>query len=847
MTTIKQKTQLLEWMRQGATVITPNNRLALQLQQDYLAASQTAWIEKPCCLSYQAYLQQAYQKITHLTPESSHPLLLTPQQLRYLWQQLLIEKNQGSINKGFINEVQESWMRCLLWEIDSHHPAFDLTMQTRQFQHWRQCLEQQLEALDAISDSQLVPWIIGQDVNIAPQSVIWVCFDDYSPQQRSLQQHLEAQGTQHHHIDFIDSLAAPSVYAAKDEQDELQQLKRWLVAKLAEGKQRIAVIVPDLQIRAKPLQRYLQQYFVAETFNISMGQTLADYPLIAHALCWLNLAPKQLTQHQANLLLTSPFLGDSQSEMLARAQFLQDSPVLLELLIDFSVFTAELKKTAPLLAERLQALNPYPASASPQEWAKLFQKKIAGLGFPGEYPLDSPTYQCYQRFLLLLDEFKQLQVVCAEMAMEQALSAVTNLAKATIFQPKKKSASPVQIMGLLESGGLAFDCLWVTGLTDQYLPQKTRLSAFIPIPLQREKQMPYAHPGREWLLAQKTLTRLKHASAESVFSYPSLSQDKPNLPSPLLTAMPAHTMLPDEAGPVESCSLVHFVEHYQVPLLETETIGGGTTLLANQAKCPFRAFAAHRLHAKTSQPYSDGPNALERGQIIHKVLENLWRSLNDQQTLLAMDHYQLDQCIEKAINQALKPLALLRPYSFSSLIQDVEMKRLKRLVLALLEWEKRRPSFTVEALEQSFSFHLAGLDFKLRVDRLDKLASEKKWVIDYKSSMPQSMPWDEERPMEPQLLLYALLDNQINTLLFAELKNGQFQSKGFSETQQELPGIKTISDDASWDAYRSQWQNQLEALALDFQSGGCEPKPVKTSICQSCDFQNLCRFNPGGH
>ena len=136
---------------------------------------------------------------------------------------------------------------------------------------------------------------------------------------------------------------------------------------------------------------------------------------------------------------------------------------------------------------------------------------------------------------------------------------------------------------------------------------------------------------------------------------------------------------------------------------------------------------------------------------------------------------------------------------------------------------------------------MAGLDFKVRVDRLDQV-EDKKWVIDYKSSLPPNKPWNEDRPKEPQLLLYALLDEQINALLLMQLKTGKIVCSGLSEEKQDISGITSLKKEEQWSEYRSKWQQQLTLLAEEFAQGYCPPQPASLTLCKQCDFQSLCRF-----
>ncbi|MBA3535541.1 MAG: PD-(D/E)XK nuclease family protein [Tatlockia sp.] len=836
---IANRSQLFTMMQNKATVITPNNRLSSELINNFFRSNPKPIQDKPLCLPYTAFLHLSFKKLCYSSPKHSHPFVLTIQQCHFLWRRILAKSSQKSVNEGLLLALEEAWTRCHLWQLDFSHPSFTHTPQTSEFQLWALELQDELNKMGAITEVQLAGYLLEQRFHYQYKELIWACFDDYTPQQTALQNYFSKQRCQNFHYDLSEETSHPYCFTAKDSSDEYQQLIYWLKERLAHNEKSIAVIVPNLQSEAKPLKRLLQQQLGAQ-FNISFGQSLSEFPLVSDALCWLELDEEKMSVYQAQLLLHSPYLAFSQTEMLARAQFREDSKILQELYFTKAALVKELQGRVPKLAELLKNLVNYPQNDSLQAWIRHFKNRLRTLGFPGEYSLNSDSYQCYQRLLTLFDEFREFALVNSEMTKFEAFSLFKNLAKSTIFQAKS-AAAKIQVLGLLEAAGCTFDSLWVTGLTDLCLPQKAKLSAFIPISLQREKLMPYASPARELKLAQKVLGRLGSSSQHVVFSYPLLSDDKPNLPSPLIANFPSFPAY-ELTKNLRPFALVNFVETYEIPFGQEEKVAGGTAILANQAKCPFRAFATHRLHAKANLAVSDGPDAKERGQLIHKVMELLWQSLQNQKTLLTMAPQQLDKAIEQAICQSLEPIIQQRPYSFSTLIQEVELVKLKHLVHACLDWERQRPAFEVEALEEAFTMHLAGIDFKVRVDRLDKLEDGSKWIIDYKSSLPTSMPWKEERPKEPQLLLYALLDETINGLLFAQLKAGQLTCKGFSAENHSLPGLSTLKKDEEWIEYREHWKSQLNELAEEFSQGKCQPQPSSAAVCQLCDLQNLCRF-----
>ena len=60
------------------------------------------------------------------------------------------------------------------------------------------------------------------------------------------------------------------------------------------------------------------------------------------------------------------------------------------------------------------------------------------------------------------------------------------MSRETLFQPEG-SAAPVQILGILEASGMAFDALWVIGLAADRWPPAPGAQPVLPIARQRER------------------------------------------------------------------------------------------------------------------------------------------------------------------------------------------------------------------------------------------------------------------------------------------------------------------------------------------------------------------------
>jgi probable DNA repair protein len=425
------------------------------------------------------------------------------------------------------------------------------------------------------------------------------------------------------------------------------------------------------------------------------------------------------------------------------------------------------------------------------------------------------------------------------MSATEALTELTALAEASLFQPQQAPNPRIHVLGLLEASGCTFDSLWVMGMTDECLPKATQLSAFIAHDLQRELNMPHANVTRELQWADTLLQRLQQSTLNCVFSHARLVDDNPCLPSPLIRHLPAKSISPPPE--IEQHQLERYDEQETFALPLTQKTPGGTALLAHQAQCPFKAFAAHRLHAKIEHEISEGLNSLERGQLIHRCLELLWAHLKNQQTLLHYPPQKLNQRIEACIEEALAPFAMENRLSFPALIQQIETQRLKQLIEACLNEERRRESFEVIAVEYATEVQLADLTFRIKLDRLDELPSGHRWVIDYKTQLPSRKPWHDERPEAPQLLMYGLLDADIHGLIFMEISQGHVIWAGLCDEPSNIKGMRCPPAHQSWAEQRDAWQQQLTQLANEFQRGHCAPTPTRLSLCTRCDFKPLCR------
>jgi ATP-dependent helicase/DNAse subunit B len=183
---------------------------------------------------------------------------------------------------------------------------------------------------------------------------------------------------------------------------------------------------------------------------------------------------------------------------------------------------------------------------------------------------------------------------------------------------------------------------------------------------------------------------------------------------------------------------------------------------------------------------------------------------------------------------------------------ELEQRRLTRLVSAWLEYETARVPFEVIETEGKRTVVLEGLEFDLRLDRLDRLSDGSVLVIDYKTGDVKPKMWEPPRPEDVQLPLYAGFaldaDQELGGLVFARLRAGELSFAGrvgdaVNTLLPDLGRSSALVKQPFTAEMLLAWKDSIEDLARDFRTGraGVDPRDYPKT-CERCGLQSLCRI-----
>ena len=829
-------TPALERALEQGLLLTSNDRLRRDLIRSFDLHQQgrglRAW-PSARVYSLQGWWNHLYQAA--LVDDPLLPVLLSQEQA-YLLMRELAPAGQQHLS----HQALQAWEQLHQWHISRNDDSLSVTDDGRMFAAWAARFARTLDSARQITSAQLPQQSVLLE-HVGTRPVFCLAFENPTAAARDWLARLHQLGTPVEMLQSNQTKAAETRRSGFDTPEaEIAAAAYWCRALLeqhhpgsttsAEGEQlRIGVVVPDLSNRYQSVLRQFLAEFAPLAddlgrvpFDLGGGGRLIDQPIWRAAESWLELCYRRLPLKVAQRLSGSRYL---------QLPDLPDWPELAPEQIDIHELARIFR--SPALAQLIPAVGSPRRSFS--AWLADFQHSLIGVHWSGD-AAGTLQYQAYQQLQALLGE---LSTVERERTMDAAaaLDELRGALSLRLFAPQRNPA-PIQVLGYLETTGLSFTHLWVASMDEETWPGSVSGNPLLPMAARKKYLLPRSTPAQELSFARERLDHWVHCTTQLIASYPTLRGDNVCEPSPLVVDFPETHSAIATGRPhpfFQTRAQLEWVNDTAASPYPSGLRSGGSGLFADQAGCPFRAWAVHRLELREPRDPHAFPDPLDRGTVFHKAMQNLYQDyLKETTTPGPSDSETIDAAVSAALHQHYR--------RFPSAFVEREHLRLVSVIQAWLELEARRGPFTVKAIETAQEIEIDGVRIRIRVDRLDQVG-DALLIVDYKTGRIV-LPSSDGDLLEPQLPIYAMADDRIRGVFYAQLDESRPRLAGIGVDDLDMGTARVTAPLAGdWAAQKDQWSRQLSDLAAEMTTGYAAVSPRRPQICNHCHLAGLCRID----
>ena len=853
---------LSQLIEDGVTIVTPTKRLSRHIAYQFAKEKikkKTSWVT-PDCLPWEGWCKSIFDKLLFSTKEPW--ILLNSFQQQWLWKKII--RNSKYIDRLLrIDETSKASINCYKlckeWDIPIFPKDIDLTEDTNAFKEWVSSYEREKNNNHWLDDACLPDYIASyfKEITFRSEKIIFYGFDQLTKQQSKIRELLIDLNMYVDLPDIKDRHQAIAFSSQKDLDSEIHAAACWAKKKLKENNNAtIGIIFRNIsKIRGK-LEYGFSSVLTPEKFtkpettfpkpySISMGKPLSIYPLIHIAINLLSLGAPKIPMSNLSELLNSPFIDEDGGPILdRRLRRIGETRFTLSRVV--SVSKGECPKFIRSLEKFYQL---YQSQAKKKmklsQWVTNFTEWLAIFEWP-EAKLSSEEHQTFDKWNDVLRDLGSLAELDESVDFNTVLFQLKKILGETPFQPEIPYETPIQILGMAGVAGAQFDYLWITNARDDSWAQPVTYCGFIPYDC--HKAIPGTTPETRFQIAVDITDKLVRSAENLVFSYTKKEGDeeRERLSSLIKEYKPEeYNEAPEDdyRKRIFNPDIMEEIEDFYAPAIKSEQkVSVGSSLLDDQSACPFRAFAKHRLHTHTLEDPDDVLDAAGRGILIHRVLEYLWRELKTSDNLQSLSKTKLDDIVCSVVSEAIENHKSRKPETFKPWFIRLEKFRLRDLLKEWLKIESSRSKFEVLEKEEEKIVTFGGIEFHLRIDRIDKLADDSYLIIDYKTGTATKNNWKKDRPKEPQLPLYAITSEySLSGLAYAILKSGELRFDGYVEHDNIFPEAKKV-EVCSTKERLDDWKDTLGNLADEFVKGNAVVNPRETNVCRYCHLDSLCRI-----
>lgn len=842
-------TDALKHAIKKGVVVTNTARQAYELKYSWMHHNVLAGVkafQSPEIFSFDEWLQRIYEHLVREGTPQAQRFLITHSTLRLAFQMCTPKPEY----EKHVIATTRAWRTYVEWNLQRVGPDIESTENGRLFRTWVRRFKNFQKRQEIVTLAEL-PALVNQavtDKSWCLNAVTFFGLEELSPARRELIHQLREHGCV---VDELQPLLLDSKqhHTIKFESVSREQstLVTWVRARLSElGENcRIGVIVPDLASGAPRLRSQFEATFydchsIERVVNIGLGFPLRDTRLCKDVLQFLDWTTRDLGYEEILQLGRSPYLSnlaipEAFSDAYPERMYYREYAIRVK---DAAISPA-LNSILRLFSGKKQSLH---------DW---ITRTIAILNTVGwNSSSDVETHRAQAAFMLLFNELTKLSPLLGSITWKRAVSLVRNALRAQTLTVDIRN-TPVQVLSREEAAGLVFDALWVTGTSEESWPPKVDLNPMIPISVQRKAHVPRVTQGQILSWSRRVSDNWERMASSVVFSYVDEEQDNADfyLESSRLLAkhrvvevenLLAHPELPNRDHPWGTQTKENLLRQYSPERgtkLPKDTTWIRSSTIRDQSRCPFRAWAIHRLSLPDQVSPHRLPNVIDRGTDVHALTEKLLTT--------ALNRTEIGQLGAKDIAEAVDHVLKKRKRRLPIAFIERERERLSKLAYRWIEFEVNREDFSVVALEKKFSTTIGGLDLSLRVDRIDSTDELSCLIIDYKTGLASPNSWLPPRLNEPQMPLYAIAVPETDGLAYQKIPaKGKITMTGFADSVDGKKKLKPVPDllGSDFSEAKAKWKSELEATVQEYKNGEARVDPINVNtVCKHCHLMGLCR------
>lgn len=344
------------------------------------------------------------------------------------------------------------------------------------------------------------------------------------------------------------------------------------------------------------------------------------------------------------------------------------------------------------------------------------------------------------------------------------LRFVLDILKDETFRTMGDPMKGVQVIGILESRNLDFDCIILPSMNEGIFPRRSEKDLFVNQQVRKELGLPYDKERES--LYHYYYSEMISGKKEVFISY--IEEEKRDIRSRFIDFQVDKGAVVNEVGKKLSSS-AHKMKIRSVrkssdlfkKLIHKLTKRGlSPTNLKNYRECPYRFYLRYLLGIKEPEAVVEEADYMEWGRIVHRALCDFYKydvpeglttkSLN---VLKLKLHQRLDNAMRKELAQS--------PKMTSFLDLEIYKKRMDKF----LDYEKERSKtgYTVltDRIEEQINYSLSVNNVKVKLygypDRIER-ENDRYNILDYKMTIPSRKKYEvSDEFIEFQLPLYGMI------------------------------------------------------------------------------------------